>query len=111
RISHGEGVLVEAGLDEASRALACERVAEFVLNTPEGARLQEPGRLPLALLGDGRTSQFQDRPRGFISLHGRASLLALGEALEADLDESRFRSNIAVDGLEAWDELGWAGRV
>ena len=111
RIQHGTDVLVEAGLDEAGRALLCERVAAFVLDTPEGDRLRVPGRLPLALLGDGATSQFQDRPRGFISLHGRGSLLALSEAIGADLDERRFRSNLAVDGLEAWDELAWAERV
>ena len=53
----------------------------------------------------------QDRPRGFISAHGRGSLIALSEAIGADLDERRFRSNIAVDGLDAWAELEWAGRV
>lgn len=111
RIAHGGRLLVDAGLDEAGRAQICERVAEFVLETPEGNRLREPDRLPLALIGDGHASQFQDRPRGFISLHGRASLLALGDAVDADLDEVRFRSNIAVDGLDAWDELGWSGRV
>lgn len=107
----GDDVLVDAGLDEAGRALLCQRVAEYVLGTAEGVRLREPGRLPLALLGDGRTSRFQDRPRGFISLHGRGSLIALSEAVGADLDERRFRSNIAVDGLGPWDELEWAGRV
>lgn len=109
--SEGGAVLVEAGLDEAGRALLCDRVAEFVLATPEGDRLREPGRLPLVLLGDGRTAQFTDRPRGFISVHGRGSVLALGEALGQDVDERRFRSNVAVDGLPAWEELQWAGRV
>lgn len=111
RVDHGDDVLVDAGLDDQGRALICERIAEFVLDTSEGARLHEPGRLPLALMGDGETPRFQDRPRGFISVHGRGSLLALSEAVGADLDERRFRSNIAVDGLGAWDELEWAGRV
>lgn len=124
-IQHDGDVLVDAGLDEAGRRLLCERVAAFVLETPEGDRLREPGRLPLALLGDGRTAQFQDRPRGYISVHGRGSLVALAEALASSgedgdstagrgdgaLDERRFRSNVAVDGLAPWDELEWTGRV
>ena len=27
-----------------------------------------------------------------------------------DINELRFRSNIAVDGLEAWEEQSWVGR-
>ncbi|MGE3961676.1 MAG: MOSC domain-containing protein [Dehalococcoidia bacterium] len=110
-IQHNGDVIVDADLDEKGRALICERVAAFVLETPEGDRLREEGHLPLALIGDGRTSQFQDRPRGFISVHGRGSVLALAEALGTEVDERRFRSNIAVEGLSAWDELAWAGRV
>lgn len=110
-IQHNGDVIVDAALDERGRALICDRVGAYVLETPEGERLREPGRLPLALIGDGRTAQFQDRPLGFISVHGRGSVLALGEALGLEVDERRFRSNVAIDGLAPWDELGWAGRV
>lgn len=113
RVSIGQGgaVAVDAGLDEAGRRLLCDYVTEFLLGTSDGDRLRQPRRLPLSLLGDGTTSQFQDRPLGFISVHGRGSLLALSEAIGTDLDERRFRSNVAVDGLGAWDELEWADRV
>ena len=110
-IEQDGAVGVDAGLDEAGRKLLCDYVTQFVLETPDGDRLRQPGRLPLSLLGDGTTSQFQDRPQGYISVHGRGSLLALSEAIGADLDERRFRSNVAVDGLDAWDELEWADRV
>ena len=110
-IQHNGDVLVDAGLDEKGRALLCDRIAAYVLETPEGERLREPDRLPLALIGDGHTSQFQDRPRGFVSVHGRGSVIALSEALGLEVDERRFRSNIAVEGLAPWDELQWAGRV
>ena len=29
---------------------------------------------------------------------------------DADLSELRFRSNIAIEGLEAWEEQSWVGR-
>ncbi len=111
----GEGgatVLAEGALDEAGRARLAEAVGEYARALPEAARLRREGALPLMLEGDGVTARFQDRPQGYVTLHGRASLMQLAEALhEPDLDETRFRSNIAVEGLEAWAELGWTGRV
>jgi uncharacterized protein YcbX len=46
-----------------------------------------------------------------ITLHSRASLTAVSRAVEANqLSEQRFRSNIAIDGLDAWEEQSWVGR-
>lgn len=111
RIVRGTEVLVEAGLDPAGRRAIVDAVTDFVLATPEGARLRRPGRLPLALVGDGTRSRFQDRPRGYVSVHGRASVAALSASLGAPADDRRFRSNVVVDGIEAWAELGWTGAV
>ena len=117
RIEHEGAVLAEAELDEHGRdgedgrAELVAAVTDFVLSTPEGRRLQRPGRLPLVLVGDGETSRFQDRARGYVSLHSQASTRALGEALRMDADDRRFRSNIVIDGIGPWDELGWTGEV
>jgi uncharacterized protein YcbX len=43
-------------------------------------------------------------------LHGRGSLQALEVVLGKEVSELRFRSNIAVDGLTAWEEQNWVGR-
>jgi uncharacterized protein YcbX len=43
-------------------------------------------------------------------LHGRESLHAIENALGRDVSELRFRSNIAVEGLSAWEEQSWVGR-
>lgn len=104
--------LVEAGLDEDGRKRFAAAVATFVQTLPEAVDLNRPGRLPLRLVGDGVTPRFQDRQGGFVTAHGRASLEALSVALaDPGLDERRFRSNVAIEGLDAWAELGWAGRV
>lgn len=111
RIEHEGSVLIEAGLDAAGREELTDAVTEFVLATPEGRRLRRPGRLPLVLVGDGTTSRFQDRARGFVSLHGVGSTRALGDAVGAPVDGRRFRSNIVVDGIGPWEELGWSGEI
>lgn len=111
RIERRGAVLVEAGLDDDGRTQLTDAVTEFVLATPEARRLGRPGRLPLVLVGDGETSRFQDRARGYVSLHSRASADALAAAAGAGIDDRRFRSNIVVDGIDAWTELEWDGEV
>ena len=111
RISHEEATLVEAGLDPDGRNALEDAVTTFLLDSDDARRLRRPGRMPLSLLGDGVAARFQDRPRGFITLHGAASARAVGAALGQEIDDRRFRSNIVIDGADAWDELAWAGEV
>ncbi|MFV0434178.1 MAG: MOSC domain-containing protein [Leucobacter sp.] len=111
RIALGTGVLVDETLDGAGRGAIVEAVTDYVLRSPEGARLRRPGRLPLVLVGDGETSRFQDRPRGYISVHGEGSVAELAAALGMPIDDRRFRSNVVVAGLAAWRELEWRGPV
>ena len=111
RIERDGSVLVEAGLDDAGRAALVEAVTAFVRASADGRRLDRPGRLPLALVGDGVRSRFQDRARGFVSVHSRASVDALNTALPDPVDDRRFRSNVVIDGVDAWEELDWTGEV
>jgi uncharacterized protein YcbX len=66
--------------------------------------------LPLRIVGDGRSPRYHDEEPGRVTLHGRGSLQSLEAALGADVNELRFRSNIALDGLAAWEEQSWVGR-
>ena len=110
-VSHEGVVLADASIDEADgRARIAAAVQAYALGLDESPLRDRPDRLPLRLVGDGLTPRFQDRPTREISMHGRGSLAALGEALgDGHLDEVRFRSNIAIEGLDAWEELSWAG--
>jgi uncharacterized protein len=46
-----------------------------------------------------------------VTLMSRASLEALAPALDGAVpDARRFRMTIAIDGVAAWEEHGWAGR-
>jgi uncharacterized protein YcbX len=104
-------LLVEDGLDAAGRRRLCEAIETFVLSLPENPLAAHPERLPLRLIGDGVTPRFQDSQHGQITLHGRESLASVAQALrQSALDELRFRSNISLEGLDAWGEQDWIGR-
>jgi uncharacterized protein len=111
RIEHDGALLAEAGLDDDGRRVLEDAVTAFVLAGPDAKRLGADGVLPLRLIGDGETARFQDRARGFVSLHGAASVRAVDAEVPAHVDDRRFRSNIVVTGTPAWDELSWAGEI
>ena len=111
RISLQGEVLVDEGLEDAGRKRIAAAIQEYVLALDENPLSSHPDRLPLRIVGDGRTSRYQDDEPGYITLHGRASLAAVAAAATVpDLSEHRFRSDIAVEGLEAWVEQSWIGR-
>ncbi|WP_406247151.1 MOSC domain-containing protein [Microbacterium sp. M] len=111
RILREGAILVDAALDDAGRRALSDAVTGFVMESAEAKRLRRPGRLPIVLVGDGARSRFQDRARGYVSVHSTASVNALGGALEQEIDDRRFRSNVVIDGVDAWEELDWTGRV
>jgi uncharacterized protein YcbX len=111
RIVADGDALVEGGLDPASRVRIASAVADFVLGLEENPLSGHPGRLPLDLVGDGVTPRYQDSEAGQITLHSRESLNAVAAAAgDPALDERRFRSNVVIEGVDAWDEQHWMGR-
>jgi uncharacterized protein YcbX len=108
--SQGE-VLVDQTLDDGGRKRIAAAMEDYVLKLAENPLSSHPDRLPLRVVGDGITPRFQDDQAGFVTLHGRESLEALAAVAHSpDLSEHRFRSNIAIEGLSAWEEQSWVGR-
>ncbi|MGE0059295.1 MAG: MOSC domain-containing protein [Dehalococcoidia bacterium] len=104
-------LLAEDDLSPDGRKRLCDAVTEYVMSLPENPLSARPDHLPLRLVGDGTTNRLTDRPPGYVTLHCRASVSALGAALGDDgLDERRFRHNVAIDDAEAWVEQDWQGR-
>jgi uncharacterized protein YcbX len=111
RIALGDDVLAEAALDDEGRRHLADAVERYVLTSPENPLVDHPERRPLQLIGDGVTPRYQDSQRGEITLHSRESVAAVAAALrKPEVDEVRFRSNIVVEGLSAWEEQDWIGR-
>jgi uncharacterized protein len=111
RVDMDGAVMVDEALDEAGRRRIASAIEEYVLKLDENPLSLHPDRLPLRIVGDGITPRYQDNAAGQVTLHGRQSLAAVAAAAGApDLSEHRFRSNIAIEGLEAWEEQNWIGR-
>jgi uncharacterized protein YcbX len=111
RLALGDNVLAEEALDNEGRERLAAAVERYVIELPENPLRDRHERLPLRLIGDGVTPRYQDSEAGQITLHSRESVAALGGALSAPtLDEIRFRSNIAIEGVPAWSENEWIGR-
>ena len=110
RISLGTTVLVDEVLNPESRKRIGTVLADYVLKLDENPLSGHPERLPLRVIGDGQAPRYHDEEAGRVTLHGRGSLQALQAALGNEVSELRFRSNIAIDGLGAWEEQNWVGR-
>jgi len=113
RIRLADELLLDDVLDAAGRARFAAAIEQYVLGLEESPLASRMDRLPLRVVGDGITSRYQDREPGYTTLHGRGSLAAVAAAVgqAPELTEKRFRSNIAVDALDAWEEQRWIGRT
>ena len=112
RIALGDEVLADAPLDTEGRKEIAAAVERYVLSLSENPLADHPERRPLQLIGDGVTPRYQDSQVGEITLHSRESLARVAAALrKPEVDEVRFRSNIAIEGVSAWEELDWIGRT
>jgi MOSC domain-containing protein len=109
-ISLGTSVLVDELLNPQGRRRIGAALATYVLKLEENPLTAHPERLPLRVIGDGHSPRYHDDPAGRITLHGRGSLQAVQATIGNEVSELRFRSNIAVDGLTAWEEQSWVGR-
>ena len=111
-LSCASTVLADEILTEEGRQRLATAVAAYVLTLAEHPLAGHPERLPLRVIGDGLTPRYHDAEAGQVTLHGRGSLHALTAALAhaEEGSERRFRSNIALEGLGAWEEHSWVGR-
>ena len=112
RVELAGEVLLDGVLDEDGRKRFASTIEQYILGLEVNAISSRADPLPLRVVGDGITARYQDREPGYITLHGRASLAAVAAAVaEApEFTEQRFRSNIAVDDIGAWEEQTWTGR-
>lgn len=106
-----ERLLADESLDADGRRRLADALTDYVMALGENPLQGKPERLPLKLVGDAATPSFQDSRTGQVTLHSRESLQSAGTAFgDPALDERRFRHNIVVAGVCAWEEQSWVGR-
>jgi len=111
RIQRDGALLVEDALDDDGRKRISAAIQNHVLGLSENPLSGHPERLPLRLVGDGVTPRYQDNEGGQATLHSRETLAAVAAASgDPGLNEARFRSNIVIEGVAAWEENSWMGR-
>lgn len=91
-----------------------DQVSAFVssyletLEPTPGAR--HPKKMPVKLVGNGAgTTRYPDREPVHISIISQATLDQLSEIAGTPIESQRFRPNIVVTGLGAWEEFNLVG--
>ena len=70
-----------------------------------------PQKGNLRLVGDsGGKTRYSDRQPVHISLVSQATLDALSSAAGQEIDARRFRPNVVLEGVPAWEEFKWVGQ-
>lgn len=115
---------LHTSFDDATHTLTIRKdgvvLAEGRLNQEEGKRAIEAFfseysaadlRGPIKIVNVPGFS-FQDTPTGrVISVINLASVRELGEKVGTFVHPLRFRANVYVEGLPAWEEFNWIGRA
>lgn len=65
---------------------------------------------PLQFVGDGKNTRYPDREVVHISLVSQATIDHMTELAGKYVDVRRFRSNIVLDHVPAWQEFNWVGQ-
>jgi len=106
---------VELLTADISSQIGRDRVSAFFtgylanLKPTEGAR--HPQKAPLRLVGDGSgETRYPDRQPVHISLLSQATLDELTEVTEEPISVRRFRPNIVLEGMAAWEEFRLVGK-
>ena len=112
RITLADEILLDDVLDGAGRRRFASTIEQYLLAREENRTSSHIDRFPLRVVGDGSAPRYQDREPGFTTLHGRRSVATVASAVAEvpEVTEKRFRSNIAVQGLDPWEEQSWIGR-
>ncbi|MBV8848569.1 MAG: MOSC N-terminal beta barrel domain-containing protein, partial [Methylobacteriaceae bacterium] len=110
--------------DAVTTALTIEQDGEIVaageLATEEGRAAIErfigsicadEMRGPARVLGAADGFRFTDSRSGFVSLINLASVRTIAHVAARSLDPLRFRANVYVSGMQAWDEFSLVGKM
>ena len=87
-------------LSDNEKKLLCEKVTQIITKDK-----------PLDFLMDEKNPFFDTMPDNSISLINKKSINDFSKKISTDIEFERFRANIYIDGLAAWEERNWIGKT
>ena len=94
---------------QVARGALRERIGRQMVEQFLGAYMKEALRGPPRIVtAAGHT--FSDVPAKWLHIINSASVRELERVMARPIHPLRFRANVHVDGLPAWEEFGWVGQ-
>ena len=87
-------------LSENQRKLLCAKISQIIIKDKS-----------LNFLMDEKNPFFDTMPDNSISLINKKSINDFSIKISKDIEFERFRANIYIDGLAAWEERSWIGKI
>ncbi len=107
----GEEVLVADTQTDRGRDRISAFFSDYITTITPTPEARHPQRSPLHLVGDSSgETRYPDREPVHISLMSQATLDQLSEKAGNYIDVRRFRPNILLTGVSAWEEFNWVGK-
>ena len=85
---------------ENEKKLLCEKLNQIIIKDKT-----------LNFLMDEQNPFFDTMPDNSISLINKKSINDFSKKISTDIEFERFRANIYIDGLAAWEERNWIGKT
>ena len=82
------------------KKLLCDKINQIILKDNK-----------LDLLMDEKNPFFDTMPNNSISLINKKSISDFSNKISTNIEIERFRANIYIDGLAAWEERDWIGKT
>ena len=82
------------------KKLLCDKINQIILKDKK-----------LDLLMDEKNPFFDTMPNSSISLINKKSISDFSNKISTNIEIERFRANIYIDGLAAWEERDWVGKT
>ena len=82
------------------KKLLCDKINQIILKDKK-----------LDLLMDEKNPFFDTMPNNSISLINKKSISDFSNKISTNIEFERFRANIYIDGLAAWEERDWVGKT
>ncbi|MGV0029193.1 MOSC domain-containing protein [Phormidesmis priestleyi] len=96
---------------DANTAIGRTQISQFFSHYLTTVSDQKIEQRPLRLVGSGDgTTRYPDRNHVHLSLISTATLENLSQITGQFIDSRRFRPNIVVEGISAWEEFDWIGQ-